>query len=255
MNWKLAIAFLLLSSSSMAAVITPTDLQQRIGIDPHVGGRVPLRTPFRDEQGATHNLGEVLAGRPAILALVYFNCPNLCSVTLDSLSRSVARASLDPATDYRVIAISIDPREGPAQADAWQSAHRDYFGKAEWHFLTGNDASIRSVAQSLGYRYFWDAGQAQYAHPAGAVVVSSTGHVVDYLNGVEFPTAELRHALSLATENRSGNLADQFWLVCYHYQALTGQYGGEIALALRTLALATILALGFLLFRLLRTRA
>jgi protein SCO1 len=237
------------------ATATTRDLQQRIGVDPHVGAQLPLATSFQDERGARRTLGEFIAGRPAVLALVYFNCPNLCSVTLDGLSRSSARADLAPGIDFRVIAISIDPREGPAQALAWQSRHRDPFGKPDWQLLTGDEASVRRIAQALGYRYFWDASQAQYAHPAGAVVVSGSGRIVQYLNGIEFPVGEMRHALSIAAENGAGTAANQFWLLCYHYEALAGQYRREIALALRLLGLATVAGLGFLLIRLSRTRA
>ncbi len=251
-------ALLLLAPTVLARNdLTTNDLRQRVGVDPHPGGRLPLDTPFRDERGAPRELGEVVAGRPAILALVYFNCPNLCSLTLDALSRSVARTALELTLDFRVIAISIDQREGPAQAAAWRGRHRKPSGKPDWQLLTGDQASIQEVAQAIGYRYFWDAGQAQYAHPAGAVVVSGDGRIVEYLNGIEFPPAELRHALSLAAEGRSASLstvADRFWLLCYHYEDLVGQYRGNITLALRLLGLATIAILGFLLLRLIRIR-
>jgi protein SCO1/2 len=256
-------SFLLLYSALGWADPTAHDIQQRVGVDPAIGGQVPLQTLFRDEAGTPRRLGDVIAGRPTILALVYFDCPNLCTLTLNGLATSSKHLGLRPAIDYRVIAISIDPREGPALAAAKRDDYAARFGRGApgcaacdsgWHFLTGEQASIRQVAQAVGYRYFWDAAQSQYAHPAGAVVLSGAGRIVQYLNGVEFPATELRRALSLAAAGRTGSLAQRLWLLCFHYEALTGRYGGDITMAVRVLGLLTMVGLGWLLLRLMRIR-
>jgi protein SCO1/2 len=258
------LASLLLYPALGWADLTAHDIQQRVGIVPAIGGQVPLQTLFRDEGAIPRRLGDVMAGRPTILALVYFDCPNLCTMTLNALATSSKHLGLRPAIDYQVVAISIDPREGPAVAAAKRDDFLARFGRGApgcaacdsgWHFLTGDEASIREVAQPLGYRYFWDAAQAQYAHPAGAIVLSGAGRIVQYLNGVEFPATELRRSLSLAAEGRTGSLAQRLWLLCFHYEALAGRYSRDITTALRLLGLITVLALGWLLLRLIRIRA
>lgn len=255
-------ALLLLYPALGWADLTVHDLKQRVGVDPAIGGQVPLQALFHDEAGVPRRLGDVMAGRPTILALVYFDCPNLCTLTLNSLATSSQRLGT-PAIDYRVIAISIDPREGPKLAAAKRDQYVSRFGRgapgcvdcdSRWHFLTGEEASIRQVAQAVGFRYFWDAAQGQYAHPAGAIVLSGAGRIVQYLNGVEFPTGELRRALSLAAAGRTGTLADRLWLLCFHYEALAGRYSGEITTAVRFLGLLTLVGLGWLVIRLMRVR-
>jgi protein SCO1/2 len=257
-------SLLLLCPALGWAALTAHEVQQRVGVDPALGGQVPLNTVFRDEAGNPRTLGDVMAGRPTIVALVYFDCPNLCTMTLNGLATASEHLGLRPGMDYRVIAISIDPREGPALAAAKRDDYAARFGRGApgcagcdsgWHFLTGDAASIRKVALAVGYRYFWDAAQAQYAHPAGAVVLSGAGRIVQYLNGVEFPPAELRSALSLAAEGRTGSLAQRLWLLCFHYEALAGRYSREITTALRILGLMTMLGLGWMLLRLVRARA
>jgi protein SCO1/2 len=243
--------------------VTSRDIQQRVGVEPAIGRTVPLRTMFRDEDGRSRSLGDVIAGQPAIIALVYFNCPNLCSMTLNALATSVK--GMQRGIDYRVIVMSIDPHEGPALAAAKREEHVARFGPgipgcaacdSGWHFLTGEEASIRAVAQALGYRYFWDAGAAQYAHPAGAVVLSGSGRIVQYFNGLEFSPTELRRVLSLAAAGRSGSLTERLWLLCFHYDALTGRYSSDITAALRILGLITMAGLALLLLRLMfRVRA
>jgi protein SCO1/2 len=249
---------------ALAWGVSARDIQQRVGVDPNIGHEISLSTRFHDEGGRLRSLGDVIGGRPTIVAMVYFDCPNLCTMTLNGLATSARELEIRryPAIDYRVIAISIDPREGPAQAATKQNEIRAHWVRtpcrecdARWHFLTGEEASIRTVSDALGYRYFWDSGQAQYAHPAGVVILSGTGRIIQYLNGLEFPPSELQQALTLAVEGRSGSLAQRLWLLCYHYEALAGRYSHQISAMLRFLGLVTVAALALLLFRLIRVRA
>jgi protein SCO1/2 len=121
-----------------------------------------------------------------------------------------------------------------------------------WNFLTGPASQSKALAKAAGIRYVYDAAQDQYAHPAAVLVVTPGGRIARYFNGIEFPTPELRWALVEAKAERTGGLANQFWLLCYHYEALVGRYSGIVQIAVRALAVATVLALGLLIFRLVR---
>jgi protein SCO1 len=257
-------AALLLGCAPLAqATIGVLDIQRRVAIEEHLGRLVPLGAQFRDESGARRSLGAILAGRPAIIALVYYDCPNLCSLTLTSLAASLSRQSLRPGRDFEVAAISIDPREGPALAAAKRAAYLSHYASAArcpgcaagWHFLTGNADAIARLAGALGYRYFWDAAQSQYAHPAGIVVLTPAGGVSQYFNGIDYPPQELRAALLRAGAGHIGSLAQRLWLLCYHYEALAGRYSGQIALLLRVLAMATLASLALLITRLARAHS
>src|ERR1700712_5268094 len=51
-----------------------------VGVAQHLNGQLPLDAAFVDETGAPVTLGTYFNGkRPAILSLVYFDCPMLCS--------------------------------------------------------------------------------------------------------------------------------------------------------------------------------
>jgi cytochrome oxidase Cu insertion factor (SCO1/SenC/PrrC family) len=67
-------------SNQMPAVLKDVAFEQKLG------GTVPLDATFRDETGAAVQLGDLLHGRPAILALVYYECPMLCTLTLNGLA-------------------------------------------------------------------------------------------------------------------------------------------------------------------------
>src|SRR4051794_25758900 len=57
-----------------------------VGITEHLGGTVPLGLDFTDSTGRDVKLADYFKqGRPVILQLGYFNCPQLC----DKVSQSI----------------------------------------------------------------------------------------------------------------------------------------------------------------------
>ena len=61
------------------------DVLQRTTIHQHLNQLLPLNAIFRDETGKHVTLGSYFGKRPAILALVYYKCPMLCSEELNGL--------------------------------------------------------------------------------------------------------------------------------------------------------------------------
>ena len=47
--------------------------------------QIPLDLPFTDEAGQQVKLGQYFGKRPVILALVYYECPMLCTQVLNGL--------------------------------------------------------------------------------------------------------------------------------------------------------------------------
>ena len=54
-----------------------------VGIDQHLNEQVPLDLVFRDDVGQAVKLGDYFGKKPVILALVYYECPMLCTLTLN----------------------------------------------------------------------------------------------------------------------------------------------------------------------------
>src|SRR5262249_55012796 len=119
---------------------------------------------------------------------------------------------------YGVVALSFDPREGPALAAQKKKLYLERLGRPQaapyWNFLTGREADIRRVTEAAGFRYAWDAERSQYAHAAGLLVLSPEGRVSKVLYGVEYPAGDLRLALVEAGAGRVGTLADRVLLYC-----------------------------------------
>ena len=70
-------------------------------------------------------LGDYFGGKPAILALVYYNCPMLCSEEMDGLTSALEMVQLTPGKDFDVVVMSIDPSETPEMAAEEQGPLRE----------------------------------------------------------------------------------------------------------------------------------
>ena len=227
-----------------AGLPPPADLDQRAGFDQRLGAQVPTALHFRDADGRSVTLAELADGKPTLLALGYYRCPNLCDLVLHGIAHALPDLRLRPGADYQVVFASIDPRETPA--DARHAAHmlaqmNPAAHVDRWHLLTGDQASIHGLAQAVGFRYFHDPRNDQYAHAAGLVVLTGQGRVAQYFFGVGYAPDALRLALVDASHGKLGSLIDRLVLLCCGYDPGTGRYSVLIGRVMQMLGVAFVL--------------
>jgi protein SCO1/2 len=235
-------------------------LLKKIGIDQRLHQQVPLDLVFNDETGREVPLGEFFGKRPVILALVYYECPMLCTQVLNGVVSALGVLSFDVGREYDVIAVSINPKETPALAAQKKQAYLDRYKRpqtaAGWHFLTGKEENIQRLAAAVGFRYAFDEEIQQYAHGAGIEILTPRGVVSKYFYGIEYSARDIKFGLIEASEERIGTAIDSVLLLCYHYDPATGKYGATAIAAVRIGAVATVLAfLTFLFVSLRKERA
>jgi protein SCO1/2 len=235
-------------------------LLSKIGIDQRLHQQVPLDLIFTDETGRDVPLGEFFGKRPVILALVYYECPMLCTQVLNGMVSALGVLAFDVGREYDVIAVSINPKETPGLAAQKKQAYLDRYKRphtaAGWHFLTGKDENIHRLAAAVGFRYAFDDEIQQYAHGAGIEVLTPRGVVSKYFYGIEYSARDIKFGLIEASEERIGTPIDAALLLCYHYDPATGKYGATAIGAVRIGAVATVLAfLTFLFVSLRKERA
>ncbi len=235
-------------------------LLSKIHIDQKLNHQVPLDLRFTDEAGREVRLGEYFGNRPVILALVYYECPMLCTQVLNGLVTALGVMNFEPGREFEVVAVSFNPREGPGLASQKKAAYLERYGRphtaAGWHFLTGTEESIRQLADAVGFRYEYDERIKQYAHGAGIEVLTPAGVISKYFYGIEYSARDLRLGLIEASEERIGTAIDDFLLFCYHYDPATGKYGTAVLRLVRLGGVATVLAfLSFLAISLRREHA
>ncbi|HEX7838386.1 MAG TPA: SCO family protein [Kofleriaceae bacterium] len=224
------------------AVPPPTYRGNGVTVDEHVGAQVPLDARFRTQDGAEITLGQALAGGlPAILTFNYSDCPMLCSVQLNGLTAALpAVGTRGPSPEpgkgdalfrvgaqVRIVTIDLEPNETLDKARAMRERYlarlpedQREAARTGWTFLIaatpGDAASIRRVADAVGFRYTYIADRAEWAHPAALILLSAAGVVTRYVHGIEYEPAMLRESIYKAGIAEPA-AAVGFLLRCYHY--------------------------------------
>ena len=228
------------------ALAGPPDLD-KIAFDQHLDRTVPLNLSFRDDQGQAVSLGQYFSTSPAILLFAYYRCPNLCSITLQGLADSLQRIPFKAGQAFQVVVVGIDPKETSQAAAAKKAELTGHYPTAaleNWHLLTGEAATIQQLADSVGYRYRYDAELDQYAHATGIVLLTPRGRIARYFYGIQFPTEVLRLSLVETAKGQIDSPIDQLLLLCYDYNPETGRYTVVIMKILRLAGLVTIALMG-----------
>jgi protein SCO1/2 len=231
-----------------------------VGFDQHLGAALPKDVALRDEAGRPVRLADYFGKRPVVLSFVYYECPMLCTLTLNGLASALGVLSFDAGKDFEIVTVSFDPRDTPAAAAKKKQAYLARYNRPSaaqgWHFLTGKAEDVERLAQAVGFRYAWDQETKQFAHPAGIVVLTPDGKIARYLFGIEYAPRDLRLALVESAAGKIGNPIDDVALYCYTYDPMTGRYGMAVMRLVRLAGALTVLALaGFVLLMLRRERA
>jgi protein SCO1 len=227
-----------------------------VGIDQRLNNQVPLDLSFRDESGRVVKLREYFNGKPVLLTPVYFSCPMLCSQVLYGVNESLSDMRFSVGQEFNVLTVSFDPRDTPqlaAQKKAEQVRHYGRAGASDgWHFLTGDETSIKRLMDAVGFRYKFDPETNQFAHGAGVMVLTPDGKVARYFYGIQYPPRDLRLGLVEASADRIGSPVDQVLLLCYHYDPVTGKYSAVTMNFVRLGGALTLALLGGFVFVMLR---
>ncbi len=228
----------------------PPDPTAKAGLEQKLNAQVPLSLTFRDETGQPVRLGNYFGSKPVILVLAYYDCPNMCTLVLNALLTSAQDLKFEAGKDFEIVVVSFNPRETATLAAAKKRSYTQRYGRPEgargWHFLTGDEPAIEQLASSVGFRFALDPQTNQYAHPSAIMVLTPDGKVSRYFAGIEYPPKELRLALIAASNRRIGSFTDQLFLLCFHYNPLTGKYGLVIMRVIRIAGFLTVAALAIL---------
>jgi len=233
---------------------------QKVGVSQRLNQQLPLDAAFVDETGKPVTLGDYFGKRPAILSLVYYNCPLLCSEEMDGLTSALEMVKLAPGKDFDVILISIDPSETPDLAAKRKAFYLKRYGRPEtaagWHYLTGQRPAIDAVTNAVGFGYVRvpgpDGRLSQFAHASSIEIVTTNGRLAQYYLGVEYSPKDMLLGLIEASGNKIGSPVANILTYCYHYDPQTNKHSLVIVRVVQLGGMVTVAGLGgfmFLMFR------
>jgi protein SCO1/2 len=233
---------------------------QKVGVSQHLNQQLPLDAAFVDETGKSVKLGDYFGKRPAILSLVYYDCPMLCSEEMDGLTSALEMVKLTPGKDFDVILISIDPSETPDVAAKKKAFYLKRYGRpdtaAGWHYLTGQRPAIDAVSNAVGFGYVRvpgpDGRLSQFAHASAIEIVTANGKLAQYYLGVEYSPKDMLLGLIEASGNKIGSPVANILTYCYHYDPQKNKQSLRVVRAVQLGGMITVASLGsfmFIMFR------
>ncbi len=227
-----------------------------IGLDQRLGEQVPLDLEFRDEQDKPILLSSCVAGKPTVLVIGYFRCPQMCSQVLNSLNDEMKKLPTDIGEQFNVVVVSIDPKDIPGAAASKKLAYINDYGRPNadkaWHFLTGKQEQIDELCKVVGFRYEIDKTKKpwQYQHASGIMVLTPHGVLSKYLIGLDY--ADLPKALEDAGAGKIGKKSEPgplLKMLCYDRNPDTGEYTPSVMKILRIVFGTLVVVLAIWLIR------
>ncbi len=201
------------------------DQQMQIGFDEKQGRYAALDVKLINEDGDTVLLRDVIT-RPAILNLVYYQCPGTCSPLMWGISKFIDEVDLQPGKDYDVITISFDPSEpislGIAKKASYMSTMKNKESAKAWHFFVSDSANLAKLTSSVGFNYRKQ--NSQYIHPAGLIALAADGKIIRYLRGIEFMPFDIKITMVEAAEGKIGPSINRLLAICYSYDDKGNQF-------------------------------
>jgi protein SCO1/2 len=219
-------------------VLSAIDFEQRLN------EQAPLDVRLVDENGQAVDISRYFGEKPVVLALVYYECPMLCTEILNGLLHTMKELEFSAGREFNVVAVSIDPTETPVMAAEKKAQYLSRYGRdaaAGWHFLTGKEEEVRRLADAVGYKYVYDPATTEYVHPAGIVLLTPSGKISHYFYGVVYDAGDVRLGLVEASESKIGSPVDKLLLYCYHYDPLSGKYNVMAMTIVRGLGILTVI--------------
>ena len=236
-------------SSGNPSTGLPTALRD-VRIEQKLNQQLPLDLTFRDENGQEVKLGKYFGQKPVVFALVYYDCPMLCTQIMNGMVTSFRVLPFQIGKEFDVVTISFDPRETSALAASKKKVYIDYLpdkmqagANSGWHFLTGDSANIERITDAVGFRYHYDEATKQFAHASAIMVTTPEGKLSHYFYGVNYSARDLRFGLIESSQNKIGSVTEQLSLYCYQYDPKTGKYGAAVMRVLRITGVITLLGI------------
>lgn len=212
----------------------------------HLGAPLPMELRFVNAEGKTIRLGdyfthtgpdgETVQGKPAIIAMVYYSCGNVCQATLRTINECVSDneqfANLTVGKDFNVLVVPFDHNRDTVQIAAHEKQEallaygRENIPQVKdgWAFHAADKIGSKALADALGFQYR-ELENGEFSHPVAFFVATPDGTISRYCYGFAHTPFQLKLAVLEAAQGTiSKSLKDRFLTYCYMYDPSVGAY-------------------------------
>jgi len=222
-----------------------------------IGASVDRELTFTDERGYPYQLRQLFPGKqPVVLMLGYYSCPAMCGMLLRATFDALSDVDLQPGTDYRILSVSIDPKETAEVAKTRKQNFLQHLkktgGEDAWRVLVGDATNTRKLADAVGFHYYWSEHTKQFAHPPSLIFLTPEGKVSRVIVNTVFEPSDVRLALVEASHGELGTFWDQVRLNCLTFDARTNSYSLAAMTIMRIAGAVTVVVLGLMIWIMLR---
>jgi protein SCO1/2 len=113
--------------------------------------RIPIRSfQLTDQNGRAFEFNSV-RDKIVVLAFAYTSCPDICPLTTAAMKQVQTELNQAESASVQFVTITTDPEVDKSKVLA---AYAKRYGAelSNWAFLTGDEATLRSVWQNFGVR-------------------------------------------------------------------------------------------------------
>jgi protein SCO1/2 len=214
MKFRKLLSILFLSLLSISIISQEVE----VGIDEKLGETIPLDVEFVTSRNDTVTFAEVV-DKPFILALVYYECPGICSPLLTELSWVAEKIQLEPLEDFEIVTLSFDHTETPEIARKWKKNYfngfKGDFPEEAWTFLTGDSLNVKKITDAVGFKF--KPNQEDYLHAGALITVSDKGKISRYIYGSTYNPFDLKMALIDAGSGKTSPTVAKALEFCFSY--------------------------------------
>jgi protein SCO1 len=217
-----------------------------------LGERIPLHLEFTNSEGREVELGTYFnQGKPVIVVMIYYNCPQICPLTLERLQQALNGLHFTVGEEFNVAVISFDTRNTTRMAAENKAAYLAGYNRpktpavlAGWEFHTATSQNARALADAIGFQYKFIPETGEYSHPSTFVVLTPEGVISRYTSGLDPNIRDLRLALLEASEGRiAQSLADFFLHLCFRWDPSAGAYNMQAMRLMQITGFLTVMGL------------
>lgn len=228
------------------------EANEKVGVEEHLGDYIPKDVVFTNSEGVEVNLLDQLGGKPAVISMVYFKCPGICSPLLEGFAEVIESTDLIPGEDYNAFSISFDHNEDSKVSSKWKKNYLKGLQREidpnGWKFMTGDSIQIRKLTKALGFNFSKES-EKDYLHSAVLVVLSPDGKITRYHNGTEFLPFNFKMSIIEASKGLAQPTINNFLEMCFKYDPEGRSYVlNLLPIVGGTVTLTLLIFVGYLIF-------